>query len=77
MWVYHLTGIYLLNQEGYVRDSGGPQVEKIRRIGRTLNQRGGMEMMQTAHAKFASRSNIPGAARNLEHLWDQIGEWSG
>lgn len=53
------------------------QAARVRELGKLLNQSGGMPAMLDAHARFAARTLVPGAARNLEIMWDQIGEWRG
>ncbi len=75
--VDELLEIYRLHPEGFVRVHGGPQVKRIRRIGARLNSRGGMERMLEVHKSFAARCTVFGAPRNLEHMWDGIGEWLG
>jgi len=42
---------------------GGAAVEEVRGIGRRLNGLGGKDLMLAAHADFAARYGIPGAAR--------------
>ena len=75
--VKQLLKIYRLHPEGFVRGTGGPEVEMIRRIGAQLNKEGGMAKMLKVHESFAARCTVFGAARNLEHIWDGIGEWLG
>ena len=43
----------------------------------SLHEKGGMERVLAAHARFSGRCRIAGAARNLEHMWDGIGDWRG
>lgn len=75
--VDQLLEIYRAHPEGFVMTAGGHDVKKLRRIGDRLNKRAGMEGMLKVHEAFAVRCTVPGAARNLEHMWDGIGEWLG
>jgi len=87
-----LIRIYQTHPQGFVRPdaaaafpreaqsvSGPPdQAARIRAFGEALNSRGGMTAMLQMHAEFARRvAEIPGAARNLEIMWDGIGQWRG
>jgi formylglycine-generating enzyme required for sulfatase activity len=73
-----LVSIYRENPKGFVVGEGGEYERKIRRIGEELNNRGGMELMREAHRLFSRKCFvIPGAARNLEFMWDGIGSWRG
>ena len=36
-----------------------------------------MTLMLKVHEAFSSKANVYGAPRNLEHMWDNIGEWRG
>ncbi len=49
----------------------------VRKIGSKLNDIGGFDYMLEAHEMFSAKVNIPGAARNLEMVWDGIGNWRG
>jgi hypothetical protein len=40
-----------------------------------LDERGGLDLMLDAHRAFSARCAIAGAPRNLEFLWDGIGQW--
>ena len=40
-----------------------------------LDEAGGMDLMRQAHGLFARQN--PGMARNLESVWDGIGNWMG
>jgi hypothetical protein len=60
-----------------VRGQGGPPEQELRRIGESLDREGGIDLMRTVWAEFASRCDVRGAARNLEFLWDGIGTWQG
>lgn len=72
-----MVSIYREHPQGFVQGSGGAPEQELRRIGEMLNQRGGMDLMRAAHAEFASRCGVLGAARNLEFVWDGIGSWMG
>lgn len=74
--VDQLVSIYR-QHKGFVKGSGGAPEQKVRSIGEELNRRGGMDLMLAAHEKFSHRCSVPGAARNLEHVWDMIGSWQG
>jgi hypothetical protein len=69
--------IYTEHPGGFLRGQGGAVEEEIRAIGQALHEAGGIELMRFVHAGFASKSGDPGAARNLEFLWDGIGNWLG
>jgi hypothetical protein len=76
--VESLLTIYTANPEGFAPGYGDPVArERVRRIGKALNLSGGMTLMLEIHAEFASRCQIVGAGRNLEHTWDGIGDWRG
>ncbi len=75
--VDRLVGIYRQHPQGFVAGEGDKQENEIRRIGNSLNQRGGMELMLAAHKEFARKCGVLGAPRNLEFLWNRIGEWKG
>lgn len=51
------------------------EVQPVRAIGQTLDTLGGFKLMLEAHALFAQYR--PRAARNLEMVWDGIGNWQG
>ena len=72
-----LLEIYRSHPEGFVRAHGGPHVRRIRHIGTQLDAQGGMARMLEGHEAFAARCTVDGASRNLEHMWDGIGEWLG
>ncbi len=72
-----MASIYREHPQGFVRGSGGAPEQELRRIGEMLDRRGGMDLMRAAHAEFASRCVVLGAARNLESVWDGIGSWRG
>lgn len=75
--VDRLVGIYRQHPQGFVAGQGGNHEKEIRRIGNSLNERGGMELMLAAHKEFARKCGVQGAPRNLEFLWDRIGQWRG
>lgn len=72
-----MVSIYREHPQGFVQGSGGAPEQELRRIGEMLDQRGGMDLMRAAHAEFASRCGVLGAARNVEFVWDGIGSWMG
>jgi hypothetical protein len=73
-----LLSIYKANPDGFAPGYGDSTArERVREIGEDLNRQGGMEMMLRVHAEFERRTQVFGAARNLEHTWDQIGDWLG
>jgi HEAT repeat protein len=74
--VDELAALYAPTPDGFVRSGGDPAVDRIREIGAWLDSQGGKPTMLEAHAEFAGRMS-PGAARNLEMLWDGIGTWRG
>jgi len=75
--VAELVAIYRRNPDGFGEKRGTPDEARIQEIGRALHQHGGMASMRSAHREFALRCGaIPGAARNLEFMWEGIGEWS-
>lgn len=69
--VNRLLMIYKDAPEGFRK----AEAEPVRRIGKDLNGAGGMELMKKAHEMFAARN--PQMARNLEMVWDGIGNWMG
>lgn len=72
-----LAAIYTYCPDGFVRGQGGATEKQIRRIGQDLHDEGGMDLMLAAHARFNGICPILGAARNLEFMWDGIGDWRG
>lgn len=72
-----LYTIYRVHPEGFQREQQDTMVEEICRIGMRLNREGGKDLMLKAHASFTQKCKIAGAARNLEIMWDGIGEWRG
>jgi HEAT repeat protein len=72
-----ITAMYRKSPDGFYRGFGSPEEKKLREIGQILYEKGGMDMMLQIHEQFSARCNIPGAARNLEILWDGIGNWKG
>ena len=49
--------------------------KKVEEIGQSLYDFGGMERMLGVYLEFARR--CPRHARNLEMVWNGIGEWMG
>jgi hypothetical protein len=90
--VAELLEIYSSHPQGFVRTRvaltypgeaaavAGPPVlaARIRDLGEALNSRGGTVAMLRVHEDFTRQATrITGAARNLEMMWDGIGEWRG
>ena len=75
--VRRLVSIYRRHPQGFVLGKGGEAVKELRSIGAMLNDQGGITLMRAAHAAFASGCGVQGASRNLEFIWDGIGEWHG
>ncbi len=69
--VNQLVTLYKKSPGGYLRANA----TELRQIGIHLNGAGGMALMLQAHERFAARN--PNTARNLEMMWDGIGEWRG
>lgn len=73
----------------YVRDPDhGRQrnetIQELERIGKMLNEKGGMNLMRAAHTEFANQcktrnvrdpSGYVSAPRGLEYRWNGIGSW--
>jgi hypothetical protein len=72
-----LVAIYNAHPDGFVKGSGGESEAELRRLGALFHQKGGMDVMRAAHAAFAEKCSVRGAPRNLEIIWDGIGEWMG
>lgn len=58
--------------------------EELRKLGEMFNERGGINLMRTAHVEFARRcatrnvrdsSGYISAPRSLEYRWNGIGSW--
>ncbi len=75
--VNRIVSIYREHPQGFVQGMGGAQEQELRQIGEMLDQKGKIDLMRTAHANFASKCDIRGASRNLEIIWDGIGNWRG
>ena len=76
--VNELLAIYNDNRGGFAPGYGNAQARaRVRQIGTILDEAGGMGLMLKVHGEFARRIGVLGAARNLEHTWDGIGEWRG
>lgn len=79
--VSQLAAIYADNPQGLsynreMEDVGlAPGTVAAREIGRQLHALGGMELMKEAHGAF--RGRLPLMARNLEMVWDHVGNWQG
>ena len=69
--VERLVWLYQKRPGGYLTS----QADEVREVGRKLNEAGGMDMMLEAHAAFARQNGL--MARNLEMVWDGIGNWAG
>ena len=69
--VKNLLTLYQRAPEGFLKS----QAREVRTIGEDLNRAGGMDLMLKAHEMFAARN--PQMARNLEIVWDGIGNWMG
>ncbi len=73
-----IANLYRMHPDGFVRGEGGVPEMVIREVGTAVNKRGGKKLMLETHNVFSQiTSGIRGAARNLEHVWDGIGEWMG
>lgn len=68
-----LVDIYKGYPEGIAHDM--PVARKIRAIGQRLHEAGGMQLMLTAHEAFAEKNFR--MKRNLEMLWNGVGDWMG
>lgn len=71
--VDRLIKIYARHPEGLFPNS--LERKTVREIGQTLYETGGLNLMLAVHQEFAARDFIH--ARNLELIWDGIGEWMG
>jgi hypothetical protein len=63
-WIYDRSG-----GKGFVTS------EPVQEIGRRLHEHGGFQLMLEAHAAFSRMR--PAMARNLEMVWDGVGNWRG
>jgi hypothetical protein len=72
-----LVDIYREHPQGFLTGSSSSEATVIRAIGNMLNSKGGMALMREVHEAFSSRCSVYGAPRNLEHMWDNIGDWRG
>ena len=69
---------YIMTNGGWLKVDGTYEVKRIKKIGKLFNQEGGMDHMRMAHKIFSEQCmSIRGAARNLEIVWDGIGDWKG
>ena len=62
-----------LRGEGFLKDSYS--AKPVQDIGRRLDQLGGFKLIVEVHTLFAQQQ--PRCARNLEMVWDRIGDWLG
>lgn len=69
-----LHDIYTSNPDGLTFDK--PERIVVELIGEALDDAGNMALMRRAHALFTSMDRN-GNGRNLEMLWDGIGDWRG
>ena len=69
--------IYRAHPEGFVTSRPDPMNNEIRAIGLRLYQTGGNDLMFLTHREFQRKCNVLGAPRNLEMMWNGIGEWRG
>jgi len=60
----------------WMRDDPSPPMKGIREIGENLNAQGGKKLMREVHAEFV-KSGGAQWSRNLEMMWDGIGDWRG
>lgn len=75
--VVNLVRIYKEVPSGFVTSGEGIHEFVIRNTGIEIDRRGGMELMLKAHSEFTRICQIAGAPRNLEMMWDGIGDWRG
>ena len=69
---------WVLSNGKWNESDGTSEVTRIREIGKIFNHHDGMECMRWAHKEFSLKClDIRGAARNLEFIWDGIGNWRG
>ena len=76
-FVSQLIRLYTISIRGEGFLKGTYNAMSVRKIGEKLNTIGGFELMLYVHAQFSATYTILGAARNLEYLWDGIGNWQG
>lgn len=83
--VDELIAIYVAHPDGFVKrptasipaSLNGPSAGRVKEIGEQINGAGGKRLMLFAHAQFDARSCVRASARNLEQMWDGVGEWRG
>ena len=68
-----LLDIYAPYPDGIFADS--PAARQVRAIGQAAHDAGGKNLMLAVHSQFAA-GNIR-MKRNLEMLWDNVGDWRG
>lgn len=82
--IKRLLAIYIAHPNHGTHGSSVKQ--ELRLIGGLFYERGGMQLMRTAHAEFARRCNLGNvrdssgyisAPRSLEYAWSGIGPWQG
>ena len=49
--------------------------EQVKNIGQAIHNAGGKQLMLVAHQEFAARNYF--MKRDLERVWDGIGDWRG
>lgn len=59
----------------YSAESGSPGRQRVVEIGQELHDLGGMALMQAVHTEFTSRRRP--LSRNLDLIWNGIGDWRG
>lgn len=77
--VDRLLFLYRTHPQGFWSGSGDEDrtyYDEIRQIGSDLDARGGFDLMLRAHDRFRAQDPTRNA-RNLELVWDRIGEWLG
>jgi len=75
--VTRMLQIYRANPQCFVSGQGGDLEQELRQIGMLMDRLGGMSLMRATWGEFARRCEVRGAPRNLEFMWDGIGDWRG
>lgn len=73
--VDELLRLYENNPDGFLSTSESSQ--PVKDIGKKLYDAGGMDLMLRAHEIFSVRVKGIGLDRNLEMMWNGIGDWRG